>query len=340
MNNSSFLDVLFKRRLTQHLLFWIVVTLYLMGGFKSRFESLGEALKHSLLYLPGHLFMVYTFLYFLIPYYLLKRRFLLFFIFLVPVFVIAALYIRFVDTMAYSTREIFADPRIFLHAIFATFNICGIAVAIKLFKYWYLEKEAKQQAQQANLTSQLELLKSQVHPHFLFNTLNNLYSLTLERSDDAPAVVLQLSGLLRYMLYECNADRVPLTKEIEIINDYIKLERIRYGDRLEVSTSYTGEIKNRMIAPLLILPFLENSFKHGASEQIEQCWISLDLSVMDNTLNLKLINSRRHSDSAKRGIGLENAKKRLDLLYSSAYLLKITPDEEIFTVSLSIQLNH
>jgi sensor histidine kinase YesM len=217
--NFSWINVLLKSRWLQHLMFWLAVTLYLLGGFRNRFETLAGSLKHTALYLPGHIFMVYSLLYFLIPYLALRRKFLLFFIFLVPVFAIAALYIRFVDTTAYSSHEGFADSRIFQHAIFATFNIAGIAVAIKLFKYWYLEHEAKRQAEKANLTSQLELLKSQVHPHFLFNTLNNLYSLTLERSTDAPAVVLQLSGLLRYMLYECDAKEVLLEKEIEIINN-------------------------------------------------------------------------------------------------------------------------
>jgi len=123
------------------------------------------------------------------------------------VLTISALYIRFVDTVTYSSREVFTDARIFQHAVFASLNVCGIAVAIKLIKYWYLENEAKQQAEKESLVSQLKLLRSQVHPHFLFNTLNNLYSLTLESSTKAPEVVLQLSGLLRYMLYECNSDR-------------------------------------------------------------------------------------------------------------------------------------
>ena len=142
------------------------------------------------------------------------------------------------------------------------------------------------------------------------------------------------------MLYECNTDKVPLEKEIEIINNYIKLEKMRYGDRLDISVNYTGEIKNKMIAPLLLLPFLENSFKHGTSEQIEQCWISLDLNITGNIMSLKLINSRYLSNATTAGgIGLENVKKRLDLLYSGAYSLKIIPDEETFTVSLIIELN-
>lgn len=338
--NFPVINMIFERRGLQHVLFWLVVTLYLAAGFKSRSDSLGLSIGHALLYLPGHLFMVYMLLYFLISQYVLKRRFLLFVLLLIPIFAIAALYIRWIDTAIYGSREVLVDPRIFLHAIFATFNICGIAVAVKLFKYWYWEREAKQQAERAHLASQLELLKSQIHPHFLFNTLNNLYSLTLEHSREAPGVVLRLSGLLRYMLYECDRDRVPLAKEIDIINHYIQLEKIRYGQRLEVSLSYTGHINGQVIAPLLFLPFLENSFKHGTSEQIDQCWISLDVNVTDDLLTMKLTNSRHPSESAGGGIGLDNVRKRLDLLYNDAYLLKIIPDEETFTVSLSIQLKN
>ena len=332
--------MLYERRGLQHVLFWLVVTLYLTAGFKSRSDSLGVSAGHALFYLPGHLFMVYMLIYFLIPRYVLKRRFVLFVALLIPVFAVAALYIRLIDTAIYGSREVVIDPRIFLHAIFATFNICGIAVAVKLFKYWYWEREAKQQAERAHLASQLELLKSQVHPHFLFNTLNNLYSLTLEHSVEAPAVVLQLSGLLRYMLYECDNDRVPLAKEIGIVNNYIQLEKIRYGKRLDVSISYTGYINGQVIAPLIFLPFLENSFKHGTSEQIDQCWISLDVNVTDDLMTMKLTNSRHPSALTGGGIGLENVRKRLDLLYQDAYLLKIVPDEETFTVSLSIQLKN
>jgi|SRR6185503_5973597 len=337
-NNISPGQNLFKNRLLQHVLFWVVITTYLVIGFKSRFETFPEAFKHVVFYLPGHMFIVYSSLYFLIPRYILKRKFIWLLVFLVPVLGISALYIRFIDTTTYHLREAFDDPRVFLHAVFATLNICGIAIAIKLFKYWYLEQQAKQLAQQAGLTAQLELLKSQVHPHFLFNTLNNLYSLTLERSAEAPTVVLELSGLLRYMLYECNAGYVPLEKEIEIIDNYIKLEKIRYGDRLDISVNYSGDIKGKKIAPLLLLPFLENSFKHGASEQIEQCWISLDIGVTANMMMMKLSNSRLYAEIPEGGLGLENVKKRLDLLYNGNHTLKIIPGVESFTVSLTIEL--
>jgi LytS/YehU family sensor histidine kinase len=143
------------------------------------------------------------------------------------------------------------------------------------------------------------------------------------------------------MLYECNEAEVPLTKEAEIIKNYIELEKMRYGNRLDVSLNISGDVGSKLIAPLLLLPFLENSFKHGTSNQIDQCWISLDLRVEGDTMKFKLINSRSNveDNNIAGGLGLSNAKKRLELLYPSRYNLKLIPDEETFTVSLVMQLN-
>ncbi|MDP9047385.1 MAG: histidine kinase [Bacteroidota bacterium] len=337
--SPAFFDTILKNRLLQHVVFWLVIVTYLTIGFKHTTATIGRTLHDVLWYLPGLIFLVYSFLYFLIPFYLVKRKFLWFFTGLI--LIVSVIYITYMDTQLFGRIPTFSDMRIFARSVFLNFSICSIAIAIKFFKYWYLEKEAKQQAERANLTSQLQLLKSQVHPHFLFNTLNNLYSLTLEHSAEAPSVVLQLSTLLRYMLYECDTNEILLEKEIEIINNYIKLEQIRYGKRLDISVNYTGDITGKMIAPLLLLPFFENCFKHGTSEQLEQCWISVDINVSGDDFNMKLTNSKHITDTASTntgGIGLENVKKRLDLLYKAAHLLKLTPEEETYTVSLNIKL--
>ncbi len=221
----------------------------------------------------------------------------------------------------------------------------GFAAAIKLMKYFYLKQKDNQQLLQEKLKAELQLLKSQIHPHFLFNTLNNLYSLTLTKSDQAPEIVLKLSGLLRYMLYECNTPSVPLDREIAMLQNYIELEKLRYGDYLDTSINIRGEYAHKQIAPLLLLPFIENSFKHGASELLDQAWISLDMVVKADTLKFKLINSQPeaqipHTQQSNHsaGIGLTNVKKRLDLLYPDLYDLKITSEEGTFIVNLSLQL--
>lgn len=139
---------------------------------------------------------------------------------------------------------------------------------------------------------ELQVLKAQVHPHFLFNTLNNIYSLTLQQSGNASEIVQKLSGLLRYMFRECNAPEVPLIKEIELLRNYTQLEQIRYGNRLNIDLTVRGELIGKQIAPLLLIPFVENAFKHGASEQSDRAFIDLSLVTMGNELNFRLQNSK------------------------------------------------
>jgi LytS/YehU family sensor histidine kinase len=221
-------------------------------------------------------------------------------------------------------------------------HVGGIAASIKLLKHWYLQKERTIEAEQKRTVAELKLLKAQLHPHFLFNTLNNLYSHTLEFSPKSPEIVLKLSALLRFMIYESNASGIPLAKEIELLKDYVALEQLRYGDRLDVSISISGEIERYQIAPLLLLPFLENAFKHGTSRQIDQCWINLNLSMEGNYMSFKLINSidpNAGMDFVKHnGIGLDNVKQRLELLYKDKYQFETVRMDEVFVVTLGLPL--
>ncbi|WP_431217959.1 sensor histidine kinase [Puia sp. P3] len=153
------------------------------------------------------------------------------------------------------------------------------------------------------------MLKAQVHPHFLFNTLNNIYSFSLDRSPKTPELILKLSSLLSYMLYDCKAEEVRLEKEVEIMKNYIGLEKERYGDKIEISWTVEGNISEYFISPLLMLPFLENAFKHGASEQIEKPWMGVDLSVANNILKFKITNSKNeYVPHSNHGIGIDNVK--------------------------------
>jgi LytS/YehU family sensor histidine kinase len=225
-------------------------------------------------------------------------------------------------------------------------TVAGFAGFIKLGKYYYKKNEAAQILEREKLKAELQLLKAQVHPHFLFNTLNNLYSLTLTQSGQAPEVVLKLAGLLRYMLYECDVVKVPLVKEIKLLQDYIQLEELRYGERLDLSVNIKGSVEGKIIAPLILLPFIENSFKHGASEELDQAWISLDLTIQENKLKFKLINAVPPSplfisepEIMAHGIGLENVRKRLELLYPDRYELKTIMEAETYLVSLTMDLD-
>ncbi len=220
----------------------------------------------------------------------------------------------------------------------AIYPVAFFAIAIKLLKYWYANQQAQQVLTQEKLQAELKFLKTQIHPHFLFNTLNNLYALTLKKSDKAPEMVLKLSELINYMLYECKSDQVPLSKEIKFIRNYVDIEKMRYGDKLDVDLKITGNIGERKIAPLILLPFVENSFKHGASENLSQSWVKISVDSHTDHLIIKVENSKsgENGQNGDAGIGIQNVRRRLDLLYNGKHELKIINGEETFLVVLSI----
>ncbi|MDO1447737.1 histidine kinase [Rhodocytophaga aerolata] len=351
-------------RISRHGVFWVAWWLFfsfLYGTRPIETDSGWYIFKDTIvlssieafLFLPSHIVFSYSIIYLLIPKFLLKGRYWLFMLCLISSTLLAAFISHAITLLAiipFRESVGLAIPKSnfyygMMSGLRGGIQTGGFAAAIKLMKYFYLKQKDNQQLLQEKLKAELQLLKSQVHPHFLFNTLNNLYSLTLTKSELAPEIVLKLSGLLRYMLYECNTPRVPLDKEIAMLQNYIELEKLRYGNHLDMSVNIRGEYGHKQIAPLLLLPFIENSFKHGASELLDQAWISLDMFVRADTLKFKLVNSQPEVQvpytqpiNHSAGIGLTNVKKRLDLLYPGLHDLRITSEEGTFIVNLSLQL--
>lgn len=210
---------------------------------------------------------------------------------------------------------------------------------IRFFKLWTNKQQDWLRAQQEKVTVELQLLKAQVHPHFLFNTLNNIYAFSLEKSSKTPGLVLKLSSLLGYMLNDCKTDEVLLEKEIEIMQNYVDLEKERYGNRIDISMNIEGNIQNKRIAPFLILPFIENAFKHGTSEQLNRVWLTIDIAVTDNEMRFKIVNSKNQFASLNNhGIGVQNVQKRLSFLYPGKHEIKLSDEGDFFVVSLWLEL--
>ena len=210
---------------------------------------------------------------------------------------------------------------------------------IKFFKLCTIKQQEWIQTQQERINADLQLLKAQVHPHFLFNTLNNIYSFSMERSPKTPGLILKLSSLLSYMLYDCKAEEVRLEREIETMKNYIDLEKERHGDTIEISWNVEGDLKGKFIPPLLMLPFLENAFKHGVSDQIDKPWLSIDISVKSDTLRCKIVNSKNEFVSySGNGLGITNVKKRLEFIYSGKHELKLNDEGNFFVVSILVKL--
>jgi len=219
--------------------------------------------------------------------------------------------------------------------------VCGLLLSLKSLKNWYLRKIESEALMRANTNAELQLLKSQIHPHFLFNTLNNIYSYSINNKPEAPGLVKKLKQTVHYMVAECNHAYVPLKNELNMIANYIELEKIRYGNRLSMQVELINPDGNHLIAPLLMIPFVENSFKHGVSQILDHPRISLKIYVEGNMLHFYLNNSKPptvENQDLRKGIGLENVRKRLDLLYPDKHTLLILTTEDSFTVQMDILL--
>ena len=215
----------------------------------------------------------------------------------------------------------------------------GAAIAVKLFRLQLAGKEKEHHLIRDKLETELKFLRNQTNPHFLFNTLNNIYALARRRSDETADVVMRLSKLLRFMLYETKNETIRISEEIKILDDYIELEKLRYNDRLTLSFVREIDNENEPIAPLLLIPFVENAFKHGASESRFESFINLEMTLQDGILEFNIENSKEENGKKlhDENIGLTNVRRQLELLYRE-HEVSINGDATVFKVYLKINL--
>ena len=344
-----------KYRLARHLAFWLVrwvlFFVYLrlnavtMSG-EAFTEGLAKTMKGTAVNCLLDAALCYATIYWLLPAYFIKRRYLAFgagiallciahlilFSYFFEWYLGKPNWIVSLDTLIHMSRPFF---------LFGTFPICLLLVTYKLLKIGYMKEEEKTALTIGNTNAELLLLKAQVHPHFLFNTLNNIYSFALDKSPLAAGLVEKLSNLIRYMAKECDAPLVPLFRELEMLSDYIGLEKVRYGDRLKLQFNIEGDPDGKQIAPLLMIPFVENCFKHGASKMLEHPWVNLNISVEESALQFSLSNSKLSVagyTNGKGGLGLKNVRRRLQLLYPAKHHLDINSGDDSYSVNLLVEL--
>lgn len=350
-----------RYRLQRHLLFWGVWWIFqsflysFVAGVlnTSYFQRLPLSTFDSLVYLSQHVFLSYTLMYWVLPRFLLKGRYtatvaavvVLCFITALMAAVTGFYLLGPLHKTFFGTNDIEHPNQIsiflgLLAGLRGGLTVGGIALAIKVTKHWYVKEQRNMQLQKENISAQLQLLKAQVQPHFLFNTLNNIYSSAQVTAPAAAKMIMGLSSLLRYMLHDCNEPLVPLNKELKMLEEYMLLEQSRYGNQLELHIDLPQTNDRTAIAPLLLLPFVENSFKHGASRMLEQPWINLHISIEDGWLKMKLLNGKSaEKQSPQSGIGLMNVQQRLQLLYPQKHTLHITDEAEVFIVNLKLLLD-
>ena len=212
-----------------------------------------------------------------------------------------------------------------------------ISLGIKLFTRLRQTEQRAREIENAQLRTELSFLHAQINPHFLFNSLNTIYSLALKKSDSAPAAVLKLSHLLRYVIDDANREFVPLEQEVNYLNNYIELQKLRSTSSLSVNFNVNGNISSTQIVPLLLLPFVENAFKYGISNHSSSP-IDIDLNISSGQMSFSVKNRKfEHAELDSTGIGINNVKRRLELLYPGKYTLSIQDKEDFYFIKLIIQ---
>jgi LytS/YehU family sensor histidine kinase len=223
---------------------------------------------------------------------------------------------------------------------FSTLWYLGLMLALKLSMDWYGQQLIIQKITVEKLNAEVNFLRAQVNPHFLFNILNNLYALTLKKSELAPDVVLKLSEMMEYMLYDSTGEKVPLEKEISYLSNYMELERLRFSGGAAIDLNINAALNGYEIAPLLLLPLVENAFKHGLGKQTKGGWLNVNINLVQSSLEVIVENAKPASvvDKGTGGIGLDNLRKRLDLLYPGRYTLQLEDKKDAFWAKLVIDL--
>ena len=354
-----------KYRFSRHLVFWTVWGLWfflpreLSPAFLKKYGHFPNVIKvmvETVILLLSQPVLVYSLLYFILPRYVFTGKYIKASLCIVALLLFTIFFSMVLQTIPW--HEVFRllpsksrpfpsggsfklTTNIWLAAMLGTLTVAAFGASFKIYKYYYVKHMRNKQLIKENMEAQLRLLRAQVHPHFLFNTLNNIYSQTQLESPKGSKMIMGLSDMLRYILYEGQRPLVPLKQELMMITEYISLEKIRYGNKLDVYVMIPDKADDLYIAPLLLLPFVENCFKHGASNILQNPWINLTVEVKDTTLTMKLMNGKapvKENEQNKAGIGISNVRQRLELLYKNKYDLQIREDEEIFVVDLKVEL--
>jgi len=237
-----------------------------------------------------------------------------------------------------SGKHIIAFWDYFMTAAFVGCLFIFLSAVLKFVTDWFLNEKIKTNLENEKLLSELAFLKSQINPHFLFNSLNNIYSLAYQKSDKTPEAILKLSEIMRYMLYESNEDKVALADEIRYLENYIELQKLRFKDSSYIKFEIIGDAKAQKITPLVLISFVENAFKHGIATDREVP-ISILLNIEPGKLFFKTVNKKSNQNKDDTGgIGLQNVRRRLDLLYKDQYELHIEDKNDVYNCELYLNL--
>jgi two-component system, LytTR family, sensor kinase len=331
-----------KRSIGSHILFWLLYVLFFGSIYGKYGQNFQWYFIESLCMLPFVMAASYTTAYAILPFYLRSRR-------LVPtVFLVLAvlfmatlgerLSLRLINGLPLTSESVFGVT--FLYLFLETNFIVAIVFTIRIIKKWFEQQERNHEIEKQNLKKELSLLKSQLHPHFLFNTLNNLYALSVEEPAKTSAGIANMAELLRSVLYECNEVEIPVSREIKLIENYLMLEQLRYGEKLDLQFDVLQLNGNRKIAPMLLFTFVENCFKHGGTSSDGKFFIHISLKESGDKLIFRAVNSiydlPKQPSVQNGGVGLANAQKRLSIIYPGRYRFEAGESGNVWKVLLEI----
>ena len=328
-----------------HVLFWVaMISCIVLVAYDNTKMSVYDVLVVLVLYPAINISLFYLNYLVLIPQFLNKKRYGVYAAAAVIVLVLYG-FGKYGTALLFKPYVLMHSPHMigfrdvfFKHHYFTSLLFLFLSAVLKFTIDWFLNERIQRDLENQRLSAELAFLKSQINPHFLFNSLNSIYSLAYQRSETTPEAILKLSEIMRYMLYECNDNKVDLAKELQYLQNYIDLQKIRFADKAYIDFKVDGKIENQQIVPLLLIAFIENGFKHGVANN-PVTPIRLLIDVHEAHLHFYMQN-KKHTNNrdASGGIGLSNVKRRLDLLYPGKYNLEVKDETDTYTVELSLVL--
>ncbi|PCH69159.1 MAG: hypothetical protein COC06_08100 [Bacteroidales bacterium] len=347
---KTILKSLVQNRMLQHLLFW-VCSFYVLLQFFAFEDQLSDIdFVYTLLFHISLVFGVYLNIEILIRFLLKKEKYILYILALVAIWLLIAAVNQFTFTHLsdwIAPDYLFVSSYSFEDLLKFSFVYLGISTLLKLSKSWFFVMETQKELEvvkREQVEMELSALKSNINPHFLFNNLNSLYALSRKNAKETPEYILKLSELMRYMIYETQDKLVFLEKEINYIKNYLDLQKLRCHSDTHIHYSIEGEIESQRIVPFLLIPFIENSFKHGGMNQSDSNLIDLKIRIKDENISMCLLNSVPENFSPKLnkegGFGIENVKKRLNSHYQNKHELTLTLSQDQFKVQLNLNLKN
>lgn len=328
-----------------HFLLWTAYVLseYLANTVHVPWDQRMEFLQMTIYTLPLLMIPTYFITLFAVPRYLQRGKtgwFVL--IVLAVAFAVFFSRLRLTELIVYLREDIYfrMPASKIVKNVIRDYSLIALAVCLYIIGDWRKKEKINAQLIKAKADAEIQLLKAQLHPHFLFNTLNNIYSLALSNSDLVADSILRLTELLDYLVYWANKETVPLSREVQLIHNYLELERLRYGEHLEIVFDLNVQNESLLVSPLILLPFVENCFKHGGRGKNGRFEVNMQLNVAEK-LVFYIRNSKRDSkkqETGNGGVGLENIRKRLVLIYPGRHRLEIKEDERFFSVKFELEL--